>query len=126
MFKKELDRLLKLGVLVSRPNSSWSSPSFLIPKKDGQCRFLSDFRKLNNLIVRKPYPMPLILDLMQTLKGFRYATTLDLNMGYYTIRLDATAQEICTIVMPWGKYAYKRLPMGLSCVPDISKRKCTV
>ena len=48
-----------------------------------------------------------------------YATTLDLNMGYYTIHLDPTAQEICTIVTPWGKYTYMRLPMGLSCVPDI-------
>ena len=93
MFKKELDRLLKLGVLVKHPDSQWASPSFLIPKKDGQCRFLSDFRKLNNLIVHKPYPMPLILDLMQTLTGFKYATTLDLNMGYYTIRLYPSAQE---------------------------------
>ena len=63
--------------------------------------------------------MPLIMDLMQTLEGFTYATTLDLNMGYYTIKLDNAAQKICTIVTPWGKYSYKRLPMGLSCAPDI-------
>ena len=43
-----------------------------------------------------------------------YATTLDLNMGYYTIRLDEASQDICTIVTPWGKYAYRRLPMGLN------------
>jgi hypothetical protein len=33
-------------------------------------------------------------------------------MGYYTIRLDPTASEMCTIIFPWGKYSYKRLPMG--------------
>jgi hypothetical protein len=33
-------------------------------------------------------------------------------MGYYTIRLDPTAFEMCTIIFPWGKYSYKRLPMG--------------
>ena len=40
-------------------------------------------------------------------------------MGYYTIRLDGDAQKICTIVLPWGKYSYLRLPMGVACAPDI-------
>jgi hypothetical protein len=50
--------------------------------------------------------------LLQELEGFTYATALDLNMGYYTIRLDPTASKMCTIIFPWGKYSYKRLPMG--------------
>jgi hypothetical protein len=33
-------------------------------------------------------------------------------MGYYTIRLDPTASEMCIIMFPWGKYSYKKLPMG--------------
>jgi hypothetical protein len=41
-----------------------------------------------------------------------YATALDLNIGYYTIRLDPTASEMCTIIFHWEKYSYKRLPMG--------------
>ena len=40
-------------------------------------------------------------------------------MGYYHIELDPLAQDICTIVFPWGKYSYNRLPMGISCAPDI-------
>ena len=63
------------------------------------------------------------MDLVQTLVGFRYATTLELNMGYYTIRLSPMAQDICTIVTPWGKYAYTRLPMGLMCAPYIFQEK---
>jgi hypothetical protein len=39
---------------------------------------------------------------------------LDLNMGYYTIRLDPDASRICTVIFPWGKYAYERLPMGIA------------
>ena len=60
---------------------------------------------------------------MQTLQGFSYATTIDLNMGYYTIRLSMGAQKICTIVTPWGKYSYTRLPMGVMCAPDIFQEK---
>ena len=48
---------------------------------------------------------------------------LDLNMGYDTIQLNPSAQDYCTIVIPWGKYAYTRLPMGLSNAPDIFKEK---
>ncbi len=51
--------------------------------------------------------------ILQELEGFTYATALNLNMGYYTIRLDPTASKMCTIIFPWGKYSYKRLPMGL-------------
>jgi hypothetical protein len=33
-------------------------------------------------------------------------------MGYYTVRLDPAASEMCTIIFPWGKYSCNRLPMG--------------
>jgi hypothetical protein len=42
-------------------------------------------------------------------------------MGYYTIRLDPTASKMCTIIFPWGKYSYKRLPMGFGGSADISQ-----
>jgi hypothetical protein len=45
-------------------------------------------------------------------RSFTYATALDLNMGYYAIRLDPIASEMCVIIFPWGKYSYKGLPMG--------------
>jgi hypothetical protein len=60
---------------------------------------------------------------LQELEGFSYATALDLNMGYYTIRLDPDASKICTIIFPWGKYSYKRLPMGIAGSPDIFQGK---
>ena len=57
------------------------------------------------------------------MEGFTFATSLDLNMGYYTIRLDPDAQKICTIVLPWGKYSYMCLPMGIAGSPDIFQEK---
>jgi hypothetical protein len=57
------------------------------------------------------------------MKGFFYATALDLNMGYYTIRLDPDASKICTIIFPWGKYSYKRLPMVIAGSLDIFQGK---
>ncbi len=60
---------------------------------------------------------------MQELGGFAYATALDLNMGYFTISLDPDASKICTIIFPWGKYSYKRLPNRIAGSPDTYQAK---
>ena len=52
-----------------------------------------------------------------------YATTLDLNMGYYHIELTPNSKRLCTLVLPWGKYEYQSLPMGLSNSPDVFSEK---
>jgi hypothetical protein len=61
---------------------------------------------------RHPFPIPKIVaaNMIRSMEGFTFASALDLNMGYYHIKLDADAQNLCTIVFPWGKYNYKRLP----------------
>jgi hypothetical protein len=69
--------------------------------------------------VRKPFPIPKISTVLQELEGFTFATALDLNMANYTTRLDPDASKICSIIFPWGKYSYKRLPMGIADSPDI-------
>ena len=111
--KLEVERLCELGVLKRVNRSQWAAPTFVIPKKDGSVRFISDFRELNKRIKRKPYPIPNIQDMLLNLEGFRYATSLDLNMGYYHLELDERAKELCTIVLPFGKFEYQRTPMGL-------------
>jgi len=120
---KEIKRLCELGVLEWQPTSEWAAPSFIQPKKNKTVRFLTDFRELNKRLVRKPFPLPKISTVLQELEGFTFATALDLNMGYYTIRLDPDASRICTIIFPWGKYSYKRLPMGIAGSPDIFQAK---
>ena len=121
--KMEVQRLCELNVLKRINRSEWGSPTFIIPKKDGTVRFISDFRELNKLIKRKPFPLPKIQDLLLKLEGFQFATSLDLNMGYYHIELSPDSKKLCTIVLPWGKYEYQRLPMGLCNSPDIFQEK---
>ncbi len=119
----ELERLCSIGVLRKVNQSEWAAPTFIIPKKDGSVRFISDFRELNKRIKRKPFPIPNIQDLLRKLEGFMYATSLDLNMGYYHITLSPFSRRLCTIVTPWGKYEYQRLPMGLCNSADIFQER---
>ena len=60
---------------------------------------------------------------MMKLEGFQYGASLDLNMGYYHIELNPDSKKLCTIVLPFGKYEYQRLPMGLCNSPDIFQEK---
>jgi hypothetical protein len=117
---KEIKWLCNIGVLEWQPLSQWELPTFIIPKKDSTVCTISDFRELDKHIVRKSYPIPKITTILQVLEGFTYATALDLNMGYYTIRLDPTASEMCTIISlgesthirdyPWAFELSRRIP----------------
>ena len=108
----EINRLVDIGVLKRQSLSEWAFPTFIIPKKDMTVCTISNFRELNKWIARRPYPIPKISKTLQELGGFTYAMALDLIMGYYTIRLDQRVVKMYTIIFPWGKYSYKRLPMG--------------
>ena len=92
---------------------------FIQPKENGTVQLLSDFRKLNQRIRRKPFPIPNIQDMLLNLEGFTYASSLDLNMGYYHKELSPGAKQICKTVLPWGKYEYQKLPIGVCNSPDI-------
>jgi hypothetical protein len=114
--------LITVFLYCSSNSSEWTAPSFIIPKKDGTVIFINYFRELNKRIKRKPFPIPNIQDmLVLNLEGF--ATSLDLNMGYYQIELCPDSKKLCTLVFPFGKYEMQRLPMGLCNSPDIFQEK---
>ena len=120
--KEECKRFSQDGIWTHTLDSVWAAPSFIVPKKTGDVRVVTDFRELNKWIIRKPYPIPKILDILQKMERFKYATAVDLRKGYYHIPLDKATQKLCTTVLPWGKYSYKRLPMGIATSPDIFQK----
>ena len=89
--KTEVKRLCEIEVLEWQPASEWAAPLLIQPKKNCKVYFFTDFRELNKRLIRKPFPLPKIMVVLQELEGFTFATALDLNMGYYTIRLDPDA-----------------------------------
>ena len=45
--------------------------------------------------------MPKINEMLLKLEGFKYDVSLDLNMGYYHIKLRENASNLCTIILTW-------------------------
>ena len=71
VFYDEIMRMCELGILRQINQSEWGAPTFCQAKKNGTIRVLSDFRELNKLIKRKPYPIPKIQDMLLKLEGLR-------------------------------------------------------
>ena len=112
--------MVDIGVLKELPlpwydDSPWVSPTFGIPKKTGNICIITDFRELNKWVKVNPFPLPRINETLQKLKQFKLATALDLSLSFYPIPLDKVSQKLCSTILPWGKYKYARMPMGVSC-----------
>ena len=113
-FKKKLLHPVDIGVLTPVQQSEYGTPvCIILPKKEGTIQFLTDYRQINQGIVRKPYPIPRISKTLQQMKNFQFATALDLNMAYYTIQLSPKSKDLTTIITEFGKFSYNVLPMGL-------------
>ena len=89
--KKEIERMVKMGILRRlrwNDDTLWAAASFCQPKKTGDLRIVTDFRKMNECIKQHPFPIPNIIKTLQQLSRFKSATALDLSQGFYTIPLS--------------------------------------
>ncbi len=77
---REIQLIKDMGV-IEPSTSPWSSPTVLVPKKDGSLRICLDFWKLNVVSRFDAYPMPQIYELVERIGQAKYITTLDLCKG---------------------------------------------
>jgi len=88
--QKELDVFLQENLNSGRirpSKSPMASPVFFIKKKDGSLRLVQDYRALNAITIKNKYPLPLISELIEKLRGARYFTKLDVRWGFNNVRM---------------------------------------
>ena len=101
--------------IVRPSHSPWASPIVLVRKKDGTWRFCIDYRKLNDVTVKDSYMIPQVNDLLDTLAGQMYFTTLDLASGYWQVNVAEEHKEKTAFVIPGGEQLeFNRMPFGLA------------
>ena len=70
-----------------------------------------EYLNLNQQLVKKPYPLPRIGNMMHHLEGFHYDIALDINIVYYTIRISPAIQDMEKISTEGGKFRYNFILM---------------
>jgi hypothetical protein len=74
--------MLQAGTVISSL-SHFASPASLVKKKDKTWRFCIDYKKLNSIIVKNKFPLPIIDELLDKIAGAKYFTTIELASGFH-------------------------------------------
>uniref|UniRef100_A0A0W0G0B7 Reverse transcriptase-rnase h-integrase n=1 Tax=Moniliophthora roreri TaxID=221103 RepID=A0A0W0G0B7_MONRR len=95
-----------------------ASPFFFIAKKEkGALRPMQDYRELNKGTVKNTYPLPLISELLNKLKGATIFTKLNLRNGYNNVRIKDGDQWKATFKTNRGLFKPTVMFFGLSNSP---------
>ncbi|POM80135.1 Gag-pol fusion protein [Phytophthora palmivora] len=116
--KDKIQQLINDDVLEQIYDSEMASPAFFLVKPDGSLRLLVDFRWLNKYLRRSPYYVPRIREILMRLASAKCMSTFDANLGYYARRLAKHSHYLTAFCLPFGKFRFKRLPMGICTAPD--------
>ncbi|QRW17561.1 Retrotransposable element Tf2 protein [Rhizoctonia solani] len=107
---------LKAGKI--RPSkSSISSPVMFVPKKDGSCQLVVDYRCLNNQTKKNVYLLPHPDDLMAQLCGAKVFTKLDLQWGYNNVQVKEGDKWKTAFQTKYGLYKSLVMTFGLTNAP---------
>nr|GEW60163.1 reverse transcriptase domain-containing protein [Tanacetum cinerariifolium] len=131
VIKKEVIKLLDVGMIYPISDSPWVSPIHCVPKKGGMTvvanenneliptrlvtgwRVCIDYRKLNDATRKDHFPLSFTDQMLERLAGNEFYYFLDGFSGYFQIPINPQDQEKTTFTCPYGTFAYRRMPFGL-------------
>nr|GEY45897.1 reverse transcriptase domain-containing protein [Tanacetum cinerariifolium] len=131
VIKKEVEKLLDVGLIYLISNSPWVSPVHCVLKKGGFTvveneeneliltrlftgwRVCIDYHKLNEATRKDHFPLPFMDQMLERLTRNEYYCFLDGFSGYFQIPIDPKDQEKTTFTCPYGTFVYRCIPFGL-------------
>jgi hypothetical protein len=106
--------------------SPWSSSIVLVQKKskDGSIkyRFGVDYRTLNAVTKLDAYPIPNIVDTLDSLEQSKIFSVLDMASEYHQIPIKAEHCEKTAFSCHKGHFQFRKMPFGLNNAPATYQR----
>ncbi len=99
---------------ISSSSAPYASLILFVEKKDGSLRFCVDYRKLNALIKRNRYLLPLIDETLARIQGSRYLTRLNIIAAFNKLRMHSGSEDLTTFITSFGSYKYHVMPFELT------------
>ena len=124
----EVRKLLEAGFIYPVVESEWVSPVVVTPKKNGKWRVCVDYKPLNAATKRDHFPLPFQDEVLGEVAGYECYTVCDGYSGYFQIRIAEEDQFKTTFITPWGCFAYRVMPFGLTKLQKLfsnSSRMCS-
>ena len=117
VLREYLDDMLRSGKI--RPSKSPAgAPILFVPKKEGRgLRLCVDYRGLNKVTILNRYPLPLMNELRDRVRGAKIFTKLDLKAGYNLIRIKEGDEWKTAFRSRYGHFEYLVMPFGLANAP---------
>ena len=125
LVKRELRRMEDEGVIekITQPTEWCAAMVPVLKPNKREVRCCADLRRLNRAVKREKYVLPTVEEIMPRLAGSKVFTSLDAASGFYQIPLHEDSIGLTTFITPFGRYAFRRLPFGISSAPEIFQRK---
>ena len=122
LLQVSLEEDLKKGY-IKHGTSSYVSPIFFIPKKDGEeLRMVIDYRKLNDITKKDFYPLPNLRTELEKLSQYKLFSKFNVRAGYNNIRIAEPDQCKATFKTPIGTYIPTVMTFGFCNAPSIFQR----
>ena len=119
--RKLLNDWMKAGIITDS-DSPYASQMVLVRKKTGEIRVCIDYRQLNEITVKDAFPLPRIDECIESLKGEKNFTSLDLTQGYLQVKVNEADLEKTAFRALGSLYQFNRLPFGLCNSPATFSR----
>jgi hypothetical protein len=112
-----LKQMLELGKICASKSPA-AAPIIFVPKAHGGgLRLCVDYRSLNKVTIANRYPLPIMSELQDRVRGARIFTKIDLKNGYNLIRIKPGDEWKTAFKTQYGLYEYTVMPFGLSNAP---------
>ncbi|KAA8495183.1 Transposon Ty3-I Gag-Pol polyprotein [Porphyridium purpureum] len=120
--REEVTKHLKAGNLVPCAASAWGAVNVFVKKKSGAMRMTTDFRALNQRVVKEIYPLKDLKEVLEFLARGRVFSALDLKDGFFNISLEESCRHLTAVKTVLGLVCYAKDPQGLITSPFVMQR----